>query len=149
MRIPVWPLLPAVLLFLGGCTTLLPRAHTDSTKFVDHEEARNAVSALVPMQSDRRSLQKNGFDHASYPNTKKLTHSDVVRLLVPTSVLRREDLDQDILTCMEARDTCAGMEIVIARVTRTRTGNILADFSNFERRTETTGWRFCHSYEVR
>jgi hypothetical protein len=73
-------------------------------------------------------MKSDGLDPTSYPITKILIHSDVVRLLVPTSVLRREDLDHGILTCIEVRDTC--------------TGNFLADFSNFERRTETTGWRF-------
>jgi hypothetical protein len=94
------------------------------------------------MKSDRRTLKMDGFDPATYPNTKMLTHSDVVRLLIPASVLRREDLDPGILVCMEARDTCTGMEIVVARISRKRTGNFFADFSNFQRRTETTGWRF-------
>jgi hypothetical protein len=34
------------------------------------------------------------------------------------------------------------MEIVAAKISRTRTGNFLADFSNFRRNTETSGWRF-------
>jgi hypothetical protein len=30
----------------------------------------------------------------------------------------------------------------VARISKARTGNFFADFINFKRRTETTGWRF-------
>ncbi len=94
------------------------------------------------MKSDRRTLKNNGFDPASHPNTKLLTHADVVRSLLPTTLLKREDLDPGILVCLEARDACHGMELTASRIAKTRSGNFFADFSNFERRTETTGWRF-------
>jgi hypothetical protein len=94
------------------------------------------------MKSDVRTLKRNGIDPVAYPNTKVLTHSDVVRLLVPSAILRREDLDPGILVCVEARDACYGMEIVVSKITRSRTGNFLFDFMNVERRTETKGWRF-------
>ena len=34
------------------------------------------------------------------------------------------------------------MEWAASKISQNRTGGFLADFSNFERRTETTGWRF-------
>jgi hypothetical protein len=121
---------------------MLPQAHTESTSFQSFDEARTAIMALTPMKSDRKTLESNGFNPATHPNTKMLTHSDVVRILLPTTLLRREDLDPGILVCLESRDACSGMEINASRIARVRTGNFLADFSNFKRTTETTGWRF-------
>lgn len=132
----------SLVLLTSACSSMLPTANTDSTSFESFDAARTAIEALVPMQSKRSTLEKNGFNPLTYPNTKILTHSDVVRLLVPTGLLTREDLDPGILVCVEARDNCLGMEIVASKIIKTRTGNFLADFSNFKRNTETTGWRF-------
>lgn len=126
----------------SACSSLLPEAHTESTSFKSFEEARAVIEALIPMKTDRKTMEKNGFDPAKHPNTKLLTHSDVVRLMVPTALLKREDLDPGILVCLESRDACHGMEIAVSKIARTRTGNFFADFSNFRRHTETTGWRF-------
>lgn len=132
----------SLVLLTSACSSMLPQAHTDSTSFESFDSARIAIETLVPMKSKRSALEKNGFNPVTHPNTKILTHSDVVRLLVPTGLLKREDLDPGILVCVEARDNCLGMEIVAAKIVKTRTGNFLADFSNFKRHTETTGWRF-------
>ncbi len=121
---------------------MLPTGQTDSTSFQSFEDARAAIEALVPMTSKRTTLASNGFNPIVHPNTKLLTHSEVVRLLVPTALLTRNDLDPGIIVCLEARDTCYGMELEASKILKTRTGNFLADFSNFNRRTETTGWRF-------
>jgi hypothetical protein len=94
------------------------------------------------MQSDRKALEKNGFNPTQHPNLTILTHADVVRRFVPASLLKREDLNPGILACLEAGDACRGMEIVVAKIDRVRKGNFFMDFLNFERHTETTGWRF-------
>jgi predicted SprT family Zn-dependent metalloprotease len=44
--------------------------------------------------------------------------------------------------CLNARDACRGWELNVARISKARTGTFFADFINFKRRTETTGWRF-------
>lgn len=126
----------------SGCATWLPEAHTDTTPFNSFEEARASVEALVPMRSDRKALESNGFAPSRHPNTIILTHADVVRRFVPSGLLRREDLDVGVLTCLEARDACKGMEVLGAKIHKARKGGFWADFLNFERRTETTGFRF-------
>ncbi|MFN4005813.1 MAG: hypothetical protein ACK4J1_14000 [Hylemonella sp.] len=127
---------------LGGCASWLPEARTDTTPFQSYEEARTALLALQPMKSDRHQLEANGFFPGKHPNTTVLTHADVVRRFVPGSLLRREDLDPGVVTCLEARDACSGVEITGAKILRARRGSFWADFFNFQRRTETTGWRF-------
>jgi len=130
-----------VVLF-GGCSTMLPQSNTESTPFSSFEEVRAAFEKLEPMKSDKSTLRANGFNPSEHPNTKLLTHSDVVRLFVPSALLKRDDLDPGILACLEARDACHGLELDAAKISRVRTGNFFTDFANFHRRTETTGWRF-------
>jgi len=132
----------AMVLLTSACTSLLPVSHSDASGFKTFDEARNAVIALVPMKSTRHSGDTTHTDFAAQPNTKLLTHSDVVRLLVPAGLLKREDLDPGILVCVEARDACQGLDITASRIAKTRTGSFFADFINYRQRTETTGWRF-------
>jgi hypothetical protein len=138
------PVLAASLLSLlmGGCSSLLPSTKSETAPFETFEQARLALDGLVPMQSDAAALRKLGIAPPDYPNTVILTHADIVRRFVPSGLLKREDLDAGVLACLEARDACRGWEVAAARISKKRTGNFLADFTNFSRRQETTGWRF-------
>ena len=133
----------AVLLALsvGGCSTLLPKKHIDSTPFQTFDEAKAAIESLVPMQSDLKALAAKGIDLKTYPNATLLTHSDVVRRFVPSTIVKREDLDPGILLCLESREACRGVDLSVSKITKTRQGNFFADFANFNRRVHTTGWR--------
>jgi hypothetical protein len=141
---PMWKVFLSVgVVFLtSACSSLLPESHTDTTSFKSFDEARAAVEALVPMKSDKRTLETNGFNPAKHPNTTILTHSDVARRFLPSSLLKREDLDPGVLACLEARDACRGLEIIGAKIDKLRTGSFWADFLNFQRLSRTTGWRF-------
>jgi hypothetical protein len=129
-------------LLTSACSSLLPESHTDTTPFKSFDEAHAAIEALVPMKSDRAVLENNGFNPTKHPNTTLLTHADVARRFLPAAILKREDLDPGILLCLESRDDCHGIEIIGAKIARERKGSFWADFLNFQRRTETTGWRF-------
>ena len=94
------------------------------------------------MKSTANTLTQLGVGPTKQPNTVILTHNDIVRRFVPSSLLKREDLDPGVLACLDAREACRGWEINAERVLRARTGGFLSDFTNFTRRTETTGWRF-------
>ena len=132
----------AVVALSSGCSSLLPVSHSDASTFQSYDEARSAVAALVPMQSTKASAEQNGVDFAKQPNAKILRHSDIVRMLVPSGILTREDLEPGIVACLEARDACNGLEINASKIAKARTGGFFADFINYRQRTETTGWRF-------
>ena len=132
----------ALVALSSGCSSLLPVSHSDASSFQSFDEARNAVAALVPLRSTKSTQAPGAVDFAKQPNTKFLTHSDVVRLLVPTGILKREDLEPGIVQCLEARDACSGLDISASKIAKTRTGSFFADFLNYRQRTETTGWRF-------
>ncbi|MCX7241635.1 MAG: hypothetical protein NTU86_14475 [Burkholderiales bacterium] len=127
---------------LGGCSFLLPKSHTESPTFQNFDAACAAIESLVPQKSNLTSLTAMGLDPIKQPNTLILTPSDIVRRVVSGSVVSKEDLEPGILTCLAARDACRGWEINVSSISKERTGNFLADFINFSRRTETRGWRF-------
>ncbi|MFZ4623614.1 MAG: hypothetical protein ACOYNF_05195 [Rhodoferax sp.] len=131
-----------LVLMISGCSTLLPSFKTESSPFTSFEQARQAIEALVPMQTDIAALAKIGIDPVAQPNTVILTHADIVRRFVPSALLKREDLDPGVIACLEAPNACRGWEINASRIKKARTGNFFADFANFSRRSETTGWRF-------
>jgi hypothetical protein len=131
-----------VLVLTAGCASLLPQSKNESSEFKTFDEARLAIEGLVPMKSTLGNLDSMGINPVKHPNTTVLTHADVVRRFVPGSALGKNDLDPGVVSCLEARDACRGMDVVATRIERNRTGNFFADFFNFSRRTDTTGWRF-------
>jgi hypothetical protein len=141
-RVPAIAMVCALVWQLQGCASLLPKASTESPTFQTFEEAQRTIETLVPQKSKLADLVDRGLTPSKQPNTLILTHADVVRRMVNGSVLGKEDLDPGILTCINARDACRGWEFNVARISKARTGNFFADFVNFKRRTETTGWRF-------
>ena len=132
----------SLLFLISACSTLLPKASTDTTTFKSYDEARAAIDSLVPNKSNRENLDDSGFSLKKHPNMTLLTHLDVMRRFLPTGLLRRDDLDPGIVACLEARDGCTGVEITGTKTASERKGSFFADFFNFDRRTETTGWRF-------
>lgn len=131
-----------VSLMSGGCTSLLPKSRNETSTFEHFQDAQQALVSLVPMTSSRTTLAELGLDAEKLPNTVILTQSDVLRRFLPSNVLRMQDLDPGVIACIQAREGCRGLEFNIARISRKRTGGFFSDFMNFNRRTETTGWRF-------
>lgn len=127
---------------LAGCSSLLPHSQSNVSEFQSFDQARAAIEGLVPGQSDRATLKAIGIDPLKSPNTVLLTHADVVRRFVPAGVIEKRDLDPGIVQCLEARDTCHGLDVTASHLASTRQGNFFADFFNFVRRTQVTGWRF-------
>lgn len=127
---------------LVGCASMLPKSTTESPTFQNFDDARIAVESLVPMQSDVSTLSGLGIDPVKQPNTLIMTYSDIIKRVASGSVIGKEDLDPGIVHCINARDACRGWDVNVMRITKARTGNFWADFFNFKRRTETTGWRF-------
>lgn len=127
---------------LAACSNLLPQSQSHVSEFQSFAQARGAVESLVPGHSTLATLRGLGIDPAKSPNTVLLTHADVVRRFVPAAVLDKQDLDPGIVQCLQARDTCRGLDVSASHIASARQGSFLADFFNFKRHTEVTGWRF-------
>ncbi len=127
---------------LAACASLLPKTKTESPTFKTFDEARKAIESLEPMRSTVATLSGLGIDPIKQPNTLILTYADIIKRVVNGSVLHKEDMDAGIVRCLDAPNTCRGWELNVSSILKERTGNFWADFFNFSRRTETTGWRF-------
>lgn len=132
-----------LLLLLCGCSSLLPHSKNETASvFASFDEARATIESLQPFVSDVETLKKAGIDPLKQPNTAILAYVDIVRRFLPGPAVERRDLDPGILACLDAREACRGWELTISHISRQRTGNFFLDFTNFSRRTETSGWRF-------
>ena len=121
---------------------MLPKSQAHISDFQSFEQARTAIESLVPQKSTLADLKAIGIDPLKSPNTLLLTHADVVRRFVPSGVIERKDLHPGIVQCLEARDTCRGIDVTASHVGTERQGGFFADFFNFVRRTEVRGWKF-------
>ena len=135
-------LVSGALVFLPGCTTLLPTSTHNSAQFKNFDEARATIESLVPYQSDVATLVTLGIDPLQQPNTLILTHSDIAKRVTNGHLENTDGLDKGVQDCLKAGDACRGWEINASRIARARTGSFFMDFVNFKRTTETSGWRF-------
>ena len=122
---------------------MLPRARISIVgPWQNYHEAQQAFSKIVPYQSTLEDLKTLKLDPASNPNITILNYSDVIRRFIPSPSVSAEDLAPGVRECILAMAACNGYEIVQNSNTRKRYGNFWADFMNFKRRVEVTGWSF-------
>ncbi len=129
--------------FLAACSSLLPRAHTNTVgPWQNYHEAQQAFDKIVPYQTTLEDLKTLKLDPVSNPNITILNYSDVIRRFIPSPSVNEQDLAPGVRQCIRAKAACNGYEIVQQSSTRKRYGNFWADFINFKRKVEVTGWSF-------
>lgn len=135
--------LAALLVLAGGCSGLLPRGESIvQGPWQSFEDAQAAFDRIVPYQTDVEELKRLNIDPARTPNITLLNYSDVLRRFLPTPTSSLDDLDRGVRECIEARTACTGLLVNQRVVKRRRYGSFLADFLNFERKVDITGWQF-------
>jgi hypothetical protein len=88
-----------------GCAFLLPRTQsTTKSKWGSYEEARAAFEQIVPNETRVEQLNAWGFDPTTNPNVKVLTYLDVVQRFMPNPSITKEDLDEAVRKCIDARE---------------------------------------------
>jgi hypothetical protein len=128
---------------LTACASLLPRARTSTVgPWQNYHEAQQAFNKIVPYQTTLEDLKTLRLDPASNPNITILNYSDVIRRFIPSPSVSAEELAPGVRECILAKAACNGYEIVQSSNTRKRYGNFWADFANFKRKVEVTGWSF-------
>lgn len=135
----------AALLFLclAGCSSLLPEGDVIvEGPWHSFEEAQQAFDKIVPYSTTVEDLRGMKLDPGSQPNITILNYSDVLRRFVPNASISVDHLDAGVWECIRAKTACQGYEIVQKSIKRDRTGNFLADFLNFRREVDVTGWSF-------
>lgn len=130
-------------LFLAGCTSLLPRGSVDvKGQWQSFNAAQETFERIIPYQSSVADLKKLGLDPGTSPNIALLNYSDILRRFIPSPSVNAHDLDTGVIDCIKATVACKGLEVDQRSIKRTRTGNFWADFMNFRRQVDVTGWHF-------
>lgn len=96
---------------------------------------------IVPGKSSLADLKNLGVDPNQTSNVALLSHADLLRRLFPASSLDIRTLDPGLQDCVTSQN-CFGYEIDQLYLHRRRIGNFWADFFNFRRHTDVSGWQF-------
>jgi hypothetical protein len=128
---------------LTGCASLLPGAKTSvKGPWSSFEEAHEFFEAVHPYKTTVNDLRKMGFNLESGNNITILNYPDVIRRFVPPVATDGYQLDQGVADCIASNMNCKGYEIDQKYLRHQRYGNFWADFFNFRRQTQTSGWAF-------
>jgi len=133
----------SLVLFTSGCSSLLPRSHTlTKSKWDSYAEAGAAFERIILGETTTNDLGRLGLHPAENPNVKILTYLDLIQRFMPNQSITKEDLDEAVRACIEARDKSEAWEIELRDLKSRRYGNALLDVTGFVRKTHETGWQF-------
>jgi len=143
LRVFAWPpillLLAATVALFTGCSSLLPSAKDETvTSWQDFGQAKEAYDKIA-LGNSRTELKELGFDVVNSPNVQVLSYLDVA---TKVQSIPKTELDTGLQDCLRKRDECQAYVIDLRNIRSHRVGNFWADFFNFRRRTDATGWRF-------
>lgn len=128
---------------LAGCSSLLPKnKSTIEGQWDSYEAAEQTFDKIIPYQTRVDDLKALGLNVKSTPNITILNYSDVLRRFIPNPSIDANDLDSGVRDCIQAKTSCHGFEIDQRTISRVRTGNFWADWLNFKRTVDVTGWNF-------
>jgi hypothetical protein len=128
---------------LAGCASLLPSAQVVTEgPWQTYDEAIQTFAKIIPNKTTLDDLKKIKLDPISNPNITILNYSDVISRFIPSPSVNESDLAPGVKTCIMARAACQGYEVVQKFSSRKRYGSFWADFLNFRRRVDITGWSF-------
>ncbi|MFQ5451687.1 MAG: hypothetical protein ACE5E9_13750 [Nitrospinaceae bacterium] len=132
----------------GGCVSFLPSARQNTGfRWATFEEAKTAFEKIVPFQTNSEDLRKLGFDPFVSPNIRILTYLDIIQKFTPNPSFKKEDLDQELVECLDAKKACTAYEVSLQRIQQKRYGNFFLDLLGFKRKTRKMGWEF-HAFVV-
>lgn len=135
--------LTSALVFLGGCSSLLPKAEQEVINpWKDFADARTSYDKIVPYATRIEAVRELGFAPSRSANTQVLNQAQVVNAVLPSPLQGFMNPPKGIVDCIKAQDACTGYLMEPSKITHKRVGSFLLDFLNFKRNTVTSGWRF-------
>ncbi|HJV49893.1 MAG TPA: hypothetical protein VJ652_00425 [Noviherbaspirillum sp.] len=127
---------------LPGCSSLLPDARQETqTPWHSYAEAQAMFNNIIPGKTTLAELKALGIDHETTPNVTLLSHTDLLRRLVPSTSFDIKLLDPGLQQCVSAQAGCFAYEIEQVSLQRNRYGNFWLDFLNFRRQIDVSGWQ--------
>jgi len=141
-RRSAWPilyLLAAAMTLLPGCSSLLPSSREETiSSWHEFDQAKAAYDKIVPGNT-RAELKALGFDVVNSPNIEVLNYLD---LAAKMQSIPMAELDPGLQECLRSRDKCQAYAFGLRRLKGKRVGNFWADFLNFRRKADSSGWQF-------
>ena len=133
----------ALFIALTGCATLLPSSKTVvASPWKNFGDAEAFYEKIIPGKTTLQDLKQMGFDPYEAPNIKILTSRDIVNYFMSNPSIKKENLDEGIQKCIDAKDRCQAYQIAPSDKKKKREGNFWLDILRFKRQTKETGWEF-------
>jgi hypothetical protein len=130
-------------LTLAGCGSLLPHGEDKViSQWKQFKDVKADYDKVIPYQSKREDLDELGFTPEKSPNVRILNHFEILNRVAPHNAVGRADLPTGLLKCLHAEDGCQAYEVKLVVTENKRYGGFLADFFNFRRKVQITGWAF-------
>ncbi len=122
---------------------MLPSARqTTISPWNSFDDAKSAFDKINPYTTSIDEMRSLGFDPFTTPNIKILTYVDIMNRFLPNPSIKKEDLDEGIQSCIQAKANCKAYEFFPQNLKSKRYGNVLLDLFNFHRKTKESGWKF-------
>ena len=138
-----WPpsllLLAAIMALLTGCSALLPTSKEETIVGWDQFDQAKAAYDKVTLGNSRDELKALGFDVVNSPNVEVLNYLEVA---AKVQAIPLGELDPGLQQCLRSRHDCKAYVFDLRKLKTKRVGNFFADFFNFNRKTDSAGWRF-------
>jgi len=132
-----------VVTLLAGCASLLPSAKVITEgPWENYADAQQAFDRIIPDHTTLEDLKTFKLDPGSNPNITIMNYSDVIRRFIPSPQVNETDLAPGVKKCILAQAACQGYEVVQRYSKRARYGGFWADFLNFRRKVDVSGWTF-------
>ncbi len=106
------------------------------------EEAKKDIESIEIKKTTIDDLKKMGISPYVTPNIRNLSYLDIIQKFMINPSITKEDLEEGVRTCFEAKGRCKGYEIQIKNINSKRYGSVFLDLFNFRRNTRTFGWDF-------
>lgn len=130
-------------LLTWGCGSMLPKAEVVTiSPWRSYADVQAVFDKIILHKTTSADLARLGLDPSKNPNITLLNYSDVLRRFIPSPSINASDLDQGVKECISAKTGCEGYEISQSMIRRARYGNFWADFLDFRRKVDVSGWRF-------
>jgi len=128
---------------LAACSALLPHGEEQTAgRWKNFDEVMQSYEEVEPFVSTEEDLVRLGFSPNQQPNVRILNHIEVLEKLIPDGIYQNTEVPRGVQACLSAGERCSAYEYSQQKLNIRRHGSFLADFLNFKRKTETTGWMF-------
>ncbi len=132
-----------IFMFLGCSKHMLPSSqNVVKSPWPNYNKAKVAYEQIIQGETTIEDLKSLGVDPYNAPNIEILSFSDVLSTYLSNRSIKKNDLDEGIIKCIDAKNGCTGYRLLPGTINNKRKGSVILDTLKFKRVTHKTGWRF-------